>query len=114
MLQGCKRKGCEVMTDKLKKIAGFYKFENQSRQLSEECAELIQAVNKYQRYSSRCSAEPSEYDWKYYQNIVEEIADVEVMLEQIKILLNINNAAVEEIKRNKVDRQLERIRKEVK
>ena len=61
------------MKDKIKKIAGFYKFENQSRQLSEECAELIQAVNKYQRYSSRCSSEPIEYDWKYYQNVVEVI-----------------------------------------
>ena len=102
------------MKDKIKKIAGFYKFENQSRQLSEECAELIQAVNKYQRYSSRCSSEPIEYDWKYYQNVVEEIADVEVMLEQMKILLNINNEAVESIKEKKVNRQLERMKKEVK
>lgn len=99
------------MTDKIKRIAEFYKFENQSRQLSEECAELIQAVNKYQRYSSNYNAEPSEYDWKYYQNVVEEIADVEVMLEQIKLLLNISNEAVKSIKEKKVNRQLERIKK---
>lgn len=102
------------MIEKIKKIATFYKFENQSRQLSEECAELIQAINKYQRYASNYNAEPKEYDWKYYQNVVEEIADVEVMLEQIKILLNISDEAVHGIKEKKVNRQIERIKKEVK
>jgi hypothetical protein len=46
------------------------------------------------------------------QNIVEEIADVEIMLEQMKILLDISNEAVEGVKEKKVKRQLERIEQE--
>jgi NTP pyrophosphatase (non-canonical NTP hydrolase) len=100
------------MTEKIKKIADHYKLEKQSRQLSEECAELIQATSKYMRYQE--SSYASTVDWKYLQDICEEIADVEVMLAQIKYLLNINPKAIEEIKKKKIDRQLERIEKECK
>lgn len=100
------------MTKKIKKIADYYKLEKQSRQLSEECAELIQATSKYMRYQE--SSYASTVDWKYLQDICEEIADVEVMLAQIKYLLNINPKAIEEIKKKKIDRQLERIEKECK
>lgn len=41
----------------------------------EECAELIQAISKYQRHH-RTSAQPS-------RDLVEEIADVEIMIEQV-------------------------------
>ena len=98
------------MKNKIIKIANHYGLVKQSRQLSEECAELIQAVSKYMRYQETSYA--STVDWKYLENVCEEIADVEVMLEQIKYLLHINPEAVEEIKKNKIDRQLERIKKE--
>jgi NTP pyrophosphatase (non-canonical NTP hydrolase) len=100
------------MIEKIKKIADYYKLEKQSRQLAEECAELIQATSKYMRYQE--SSYASTVDWKYLQDICEEIADVEVMLAQIKYLLNINPKAIEEIKKKKIDRQLERIEKECK
>lgn len=99
------------MQEKIKRIADYYGLKNQQRQLSEECAELIQATSKYMRYSEG-PIEAYTNDWKYIQNVIEEIADVEVMLEQVKYLLNINNAAVEEIKKNKIERQLERIKEE--
>ena len=38
------------MKDKISIIADHYGFPKQSRQLSEECAELIQAVSKYYRF----------------------------------------------------------------
>lgn len=107
------------MRDKIKRIANHYGFSKQSRQLNEECAELIQAVNKYYRFreskSTRDEIILSAQDSNVLiQNIVEEVADTEIMLEQIKYLLNVNPAAVEEIKKNKVNRQLERIKKEAK
>ena len=102
----------QKMNEDIKRIAEHYTFENQSKQLIEECAELIQAINKYQRYAEGYNAESKEYDWKYYQNVIEEIADVEIMLDQTKILLHFSNEAVEEIKQKKVNRQLERMEQE--
>lgn len=105
------------MKDKISIIADHYGFPKQSRQLSEECAELIQAVSKYYRFRNSKNIKDeiltSTYDSNMLiQNIVEEIADVEIMLEQMKILLNINNEAVEGVKEKKVNRQLARIEKE--
>lgn len=95
------------MIDKIKKLANFYGLHKQQRQLAEECAELIQATSKYMRFQEQSYA--STVDWTYIQNVVEEIADVEIMLEQMKYLLNINPEAVERIKVKKILRQLERI-----
>ena len=105
------------MKNKITKIANHYQFSNQSRQLAEECAELVQAVSKYYRFrntkNSRDEILASTEDSNMLiQNIVEEIADVEIMLEQMKILLNISNEAVEGVKEKKVNRQLARIEKE--
>lgn len=106
------------MLEKIKRIANHYKFSRQSRQLTEECAELIQAVNKYHRYRELLNNRDeiltsTEDNGLLIQDIVEEIADVEIMLEQMKHLLNIDTGAVEIIKVNKVNRQLERIEKEM-
>lgn len=106
------------MLEKIKKVANYYKFSRQSRQLTEECAELIQAVNKYHRYRESLNTRDeillsAEDNGLLIQDIVEEIADVEIMLEQMKHLLNIDTGAVEIIKVNKVTRQLERIEKEM-
>jgi NTP pyrophosphatase (non-canonical NTP hydrolase) len=100
------------MKEKIKKIANHYGLAKQQRQLAEECGELIQATSKYMRFQEESYA--LTVDWTYLQNVIEEIADVEVMLDEIKHLLNINPNAIEEIKKNKVDRQLERIEREVR
>lgn len=102
------------MKDKIKKITSHYDFSNQVMQLSEECAELIQAVNKYRRFrgskNTRDEIIASTNDSNMLiQNIAEEIADVDIMLEQMKIILNISTEAVEGIKEKKVNRQLARI-----
>lgn len=103
------------MKDKIKKITSHYDFSNQVMQLSEECAELIQAVNKYRRFrgskNSRDEILTSTEDSNMLiQSIVEEIADVEIMLEQMKVLLNLSNEAVEGVKNIKVNRELARIK----
>ena len=105
------------MKDKIKKITSHYDFSNQVMQLSEECAELIQAVNKYRRFrgskNTRDEIIASANDSNMLiQNIAEEIADVDIMLEQMKVLLNLNPSAIEQIKEKKVNRQLARIERE--
>lgn len=100
------------MENKIKEIADYYKIEKQQRQLAEECAELIQATSKYMRYREQAYA--SSNDWTYIQDVIEEIADVEIMLEEMKYLLNINKDAIEQIKINKIERQLKRIQEESK
>lgn len=103
------------MKNKISKIANRYGFSNQSRQLSEECAELVQAVNKYYRFrKSKNSSDEiltsTEDSNMLIQHIVEEIADVEIMLEQMKVLLNLSDEAVAGVKNIKVNRELARIK----
>lgn len=97
----------------IKKIADTYGFSEQSRQLSEECAELIVAVNKYHREIKKPSHTPSDCTDKQYLSlqIMEEIADVTIMIEQIKYLLQISETDIEQIIEQKLNRQLERIEK---
>ena len=103
--------------EKIRTIARHYGYDAQSRQCIEEMAELIQAINKYWRTELECGKHlynpwdgymPS--DSKEYFNLVEEMADVQIMLEQMKFFL----AAGYDVNRiidEKLDRQLERIDK---
>ena len=92
------------------KNAEHYGYVAQSNQLIEECAELIQAVSKYRRAVERVG-EPVSEDKKAIalDNLIEEIADVEIMLEQIKYLLNIPEEDLLAYKRFKINRTKERI-----
>ena len=89
------------MDEKLKKIAKYHGKKTQLEQLIEESAELIVAVRKYLR----------EAEDLPFANVVEEIADVEVMTNQKKYLFGIENK-VEEIKAAKIKRTLKRIERE--
>lgn len=78
-------------------IADHYGYEIQSEQLVEECAELIQAVSKYRR--ARGAGKPTPYSEEAaFGALVQEIADVENMLEQIKYLLKIPQEMIDGIK----------------
>lgn len=68
-------------------------------QFHEEVGELMQAINKYNRKPSITML----------SNIAEEIADVEIMLEQLKIIFCIDQCNVMEIKQAKVQRLKERL-----
>ena len=89
------------------KIARHYGIEPQSRQTIEEMAELTQAITKFWRYTGNDAQQ-----LKGLKNaIAEEIGDVEIMLEQLKILFGIEED-VRECRAFKLIRQLERIEKE--
>ena len=81
------------------KILNFYGEENQLNQATEELAELIVAINKYKRKKENAR-----------DNVIEEIADVENMIEQIKAILSIDDGEVDLIKKDKIKRQIERIK----
>lgn len=98
------------LSEENKKVGKYYGYEAQSNQLIEECAELIQAVNKYRRASTSLGI-PVEEEKKAiaFDNLKEEIVDVEIMLEQIKYLLEIDEEEMAAIKLYKVNRTVERI-----
>lgn len=68
-------------------------------QFHEEVGELMVAINKYNRHPSILRL----------SNIAEEIADVEIMLEQLKLIFCIEQSNVTEIKKAKIQRLKERI-----
>ena len=92
------------MDDRLKTIADHYGIDSQLNILQEELSELIQAVSKYRRYGS--------------PDIVEEIADVYIMLAQVVYLLDKARQSVDVYDfvslmiEKKIRRQLNRIQEE--
>lgn len=79
----------------LKYIADHYGLEHQLGKCKEELGELIEALG------SNCDT-----------HLAEEIADVEIMISQIKYLRNIPDEQVDVIKQYKIQRQLRRIENE--
>lgn len=85
-----------MQIEDLKKIAEHYGLNHQKIKLIEEMAELTQAICKGRDLS-----------------IIDEIADVEIVLEQVKYLMGIN-PDVEAQRMFKINRQLKRIENESK
>lgn len=99
------------MDKRIERIAEEYGYDAQSRQCIEEMAELTQAINKFWRKQLGCGKAGLEgvgFRNKEYQNLVEEIADVQIMLEQMKIFLDCYTD-VREIMDDKLERQINRI-----
>lgn len=86
----------------LKKAVEHYGKEAQLRQLQEECAELIVAINHYLRDKNE----------KNKNNLLEEIADISVMFEQLPYILENGDdmERIRTIKREKVARLRKRIK----
>lgn len=99
ILNNPKRKN---MKKEIIEIAEHFGYEAQKNMLIEEQAELIQALNKYDRTKTE----------ETFGNIIEEMADVELMIGQVKYLLDINQDAIDEIKEEKIKRIKEKIREE--
>lgn len=79
----------EDIKEKIIKIANTYGYEPQSRQCIEEMAELTQAINKLWR---KCgNGKPTEKDAKMcMDNLIEELADVQIMIWQMVYLLGVD------------------------
>ena len=96
---------------KIQHIADHYGYEPQSRRLIEEMAELTVALNKVWR-SRHDYVETPNTDYVDYENILEEMADVLIMIWQIKYLLGIGEGELSQIIESKLNRQIERIKNE--
>lgn len=86
------REVCELAVDVFGKRA-------QMDMVNEECSELIQAVCKRLRGVEN------------RDNIIEEIADVELMLEQLKYMEDISPQKIEEAKEKKIERLKDKLSK---
>lgn len=85
------------MDKDLRNIAEHYGLRVQMRQLIEEMAELTQVICKAERYDLDTVRE----------HLVEEVADVQVVLDQVIYLLGDNR--IEQIRAEKIARQKRRI-----
>lgn len=102
--KGEAKKYVEVLQELVNKATPkelIYGKEAQSRQAMEECAELVQAINKCLRY-------PNKEECK--DNLIEEIADVEIMLYQLKEMFYINETEIYEWKEKKAKREKKRLK----
>ena len=87
------------MDEKLKELAYHYGFTSQADMLCEEAAEFMVALNKFRRGSSEA-----------YAQLVEELADVLVVAEQLRYIFG--EDAVNDIMNKKIERQLLRMKEE--
>lgn len=88
------------MDENLRMIADHYGLRNQLRQLAEECSELAVEANHSARKGN------------ITVRLIEEIADTEIMLDQIRYLAGIQESDILETKFYKIERQLKRMRQE--
>ena len=90
----------ESQRNVLQECLNRYGVEEQQRMAMEECAELIQAINKIHR-------KPSPENMN---NLFEEIADVTIMIEQLKMIYLVDDCStIERIIEEKIDRQKGRL-----
>ena len=92
----------KIDEEKVKRIADYYGWNNQLKQLAEECSELSVESLHYIR------------EGRGIERISEEIADVLIMIQQIIYLLKNDIEKLEKYADFKLDRQLSRIEKEQK
>ena len=93
------KKGIIMEKDKLQMIADHYGIKKQLRQLAEECSELAVEASHSARKGTTVK-------------IIEEIADVQIMIEQIIYLAKIDKCDIEDCINYKLDRQIKRIKEE--
>ena len=85
--------------ERIKTIADHYGIKKQLRQLAEECSELAVEASHSARKGTTVK-------------IIEEIADVQIMIEQIIYLAKIDRCDIEDCINYKLDRQIKRIKEE--
>ena len=102
------------MKEDLLKTIKHYGVNAQQRQLAEEVFELQEAITTHEVKKFSSSGIPITEIVETREHIAEEIADVMVLLNQFKAYYGIPNETILVFMRGKVDRQLERIKNEVK
>lgn len=88
-----------IEDERIKKIADNYGIKRQLHQLAEECSELAVEASHSARKGTTVK-------------IIEEMADVEIMIEQIVYLAKIDRKDIDECIQYKLERQMGRIKEE--
>lgn len=88
-----------IANTRIMEIADHYGIERQLHQLAEECSELAVEASHSARKGTTVK-------------IIEEMADVEIMIEQIIYLAKIDRKDIEECIQYKLERQMRRIEDE--
>ena len=111
------------MKNDLLKIINHYGIVHQQRKLNEEVFELQEAIIKHENKGPvvtaieslnkiACSVSNQKYEMLSIKNIEEEFADVMVLLSQIKYYYELDSEKIEKIMKEKIARQLERMKNE--
>ena len=100
------------MKEKLLKIIKHYGLNHQQRKLEEEVYELQEAITRYEMARETNSTGGVYSLVAFEEHIVEEIADVCVLLMQITNYFKIDVPSIDKIMEMKIDRQIERIENE--
>lgn len=88
-------------SDLFKQNIQYHSEEKETTICMEECAELIQAISKCKRYG--CNNE-------YRDNLIEEIADVSIIIDELKLIYHIDYQDISSIRQKKIARMLKRIK----
>ena len=79
----------------------YHGIEQETTIAMEECSELIKAISKCKRYG--CIN-------KYRENLIEEMTDVLIMIDELKMIYQISDVDISDIRQYKMDRQSYRIK----
>ena len=79
----------------------YHGLEQETTIAMEECSELIQAISKCKRYG--CIN-------KYRENLIEEMTDVLIMIDELKMIYQISDVDISDIRQYKMNRQSYRIK----
>lgn len=99
------------MDKRLKEIAKTYGYDSQSQMLIEEMSELTKAVCKLNRMEKRLEREavPAIECDKVTEDVLDEIADVQIMIYQMCYIMRFSDEELNERMDRKIERQLKRI-----
>lgn len=86
-----------------KRAVDVWGVESQMAMMTEEAAELIQAISKYKRSQNKSE----EIKYEAYRHLCEEVADVENMINQMRYMLD--SKTIDIYKEDKLARTLEKI-----
>ena len=79
----------------------YHGIEQETTIAMEECSELIQAISKCKRYG--CIN-------KYRENLIEEMTDVLIMIDELKMIYQISDVDISDRRQYKMNRQSYRIK----
>ena len=79
----------------------YHGIEQETTIAMEECSEFIQAISKWKRYG--CIN-------KYRENLIEEMTDVLIMIDELKMIYQISDVDISDIRQYKMNRQSYRIK----